>query len=231
MGVKDLQFQSRSLLTTSLWGSSTPDWWKTHNVSYLHPWRLGKFRGWQFKWPKSLSWSLLIFSGENVHFSVLPCPLKLSCMVEEQDGDGIILTAWQRLLLASSGVACGFSTELFCYFHNLVISKLPKVGAGRGELSVTALGFSSIEVFVLELLFTGPLLLAVSFSLKCSLSALPLQMHFVEKVAENQIKASWPQPQLSCMGRPFRKLFLCYFQSSFQIPRSLAKTSRQPSLE
>lgn len=90
---------------------------------------------------------------------------------------------------ASSDVACGLSTELFCYFHNLVISKLPKVGTGS-ELSVTAHGFSSIEVFVLVLLFTGPLLLAVCFSLKCALSTLPLQMHLVEKVAENEIMAS-----------------------------------------
>lgn len=111
-------------------------------------------------------------------------------MVEEKSGDGTVLTAGKRLILASSGVACGLSTELFCCFHNLVISKLPKVRAGSAELSVTALGFSSTEVFVLELLFTGPLLLAVCFSLKCALSALPLQMPFVEKVAENEIMAS-----------------------------------------
>lgn len=49
---------------------------------------------------------------------------------------------------ASSDVVCGLSTDI-CYFHTLVISKLPKVMAGSGELSVTALGFSSIEVFVL----------------------------------------------------------------------------------
>lgn len=131
---------------------------------------------------------------------------------------------------ASSGVACGLSTELFCYFHNLVISKLPKVGAGS-ELSVTAHGFSSIEVFVLVLLFTGPLLLAVCFSLKCALSTLPCKCTWWRKWQKMRLWLPDPNLTWAVWEGPLGNLFLCYFQFSLQIPRSLAKTSRQPSLE
>lgn len=94
-------YSSRSspCFTPSLWGNSTPDWWKTHVM--FHTCIPGD---WASAEPGSsngqkTSWSLLIFSGENAHFSVLPCPLKLSCMVGEQSGDGIVLTAWQTLIL------------------------------------------------------------------------------------------------------------------------------------
>lgn len=132
LGVKDLQFQIRSLLTTTLWGSSIPDWWKTGNVSYLHPWRLGKCRGWQFKWPKSVLKPFNIFRWKCSFFSP-------ALLLEIIMHGGRARWRWNspdsmtKAHPASSGVACGLSTEIFCYFHNLVISKLPKVRAGSGE--------------------------------------------------------------------------------------------------